>query len=391
MNIPNHVAIILDGNGRWAKAKGMPRNYGHVQGAKTVEQICEDAWNLGIHYLTVYAFSTENWNRPKDEVSALMTLLRNYMKSCLKRATQNNMCVRVIGDKTGLDDDIRKRIAELEEATKDNTGLHFQIAINYGGRDEIRRAVTNLAEQVQAGTLDFARINTSALSSTADEVGVFTLPYIFTSTEQKYKVLDGEIGQNISDSLEKYNIVSLGYWEAGSRNFYTTKKPITCVADMKGMKIRVQQSDIAIKMVETLGAAATPMSYNEVYQGLQTGVIDGAENDFVSYYTSGHYEVAKYFSMDGHMAPPAMLIMSKTVWDKMSENQQNAIQEAAKEAREWQRQAMQDYQEESRKAVEEKGCEVIDVDVKEFQDAVAPMYDDYPQYKDVIEQIRSIE
>ena len=151
MNIPNHVAIILDGNGRWAKAKGMPRNYGHVQGAKTVEQICEDAWNLGIHYLTVYAFSTENWNRPKDEVSALMTLLRNYMKSCLKRATQNNMCVRVIGDKTGLDDDIRKRIAELEEATKDNTGLHFQIAINYGGRDEIRRAVTNLAEQVQAG------------------------------------------------------------------------------------------------------------------------------------------------------------------------------------------------------------------------------------------------
>ena len=125
MNIPNHVAIILDGNGRWAKAKGMPRNYGHVQGAKTVEQICEDAWNLGIHYLTVYAFSTENWNRPKDEVSALMTLLRNYMKSCLKRATQNNMCVRVIGDKTGLDDDIRKRIAELEEATKDNTGLHF--------------------------------------------------------------------------------------------------------------------------------------------------------------------------------------------------------------------------------------------------------------------------
>ena len=246
-------------------------------------------------------------------------------------------------------------------------------------------------DQVQAGTLDFARINTSALSSTADEVGVFTLPYIFTSTEQKYKVLDGEIGQNISDSLEKYNIVSLGYWEAGSRNFYTTKKPITCVADMKGMKIRVQQSDIAIKIVETLGAAATPMSYNEVYQGLQTGVIDGAENDFVSYYTSGHYEVAKYFSMDGHMAPPAMLIMSKTVWDKMSENQQNAIQEAAKEAREWQRQAMQDYQEESRKAVEEKGCEVIDVDVKEFQDAVAPMYDDYPQYKDVIEQIRSIE
>ena len=164
MNIPNHVAIILDGNGRWAKAKGMPRNYGHVQGAKTVEQICEDAWNLGIHYLTVYAFSTENWNRPKDEVSALMTLLRNYMKNCLKRATQNNMCVRVIGDKTGLDDDIRKRIAELEEATKDNTGLHFQIAINYGGRDEILRAVKQISQKVSQGELTQEEITEEVFS-----------------------------------------------------------------------------------------------------------------------------------------------------------------------------------------------------------------------------------
>ena len=109
MNIPNHVAIILDGNGRWAKAKGMPRNYGHVQGAKTVEKICEEAWRMGIHYLTVYAFSTENWNRPADEVEALMSLLRNYMKTCLKTAAKNNMCVRVIGDKSRLDDDIRRR------------------------------------------------------------------------------------------------------------------------------------------------------------------------------------------------------------------------------------------------------------------------------------------
>lgn len=122
MNIPNHVAIILDGNGRWAKAKGMPRNYGHVQGAKNVEVICEEAYRMGIQYLTVYAFSTENWKRPQDEVDALMTLLRNYMKTCLKTAAKNNMCVRVIGDKEGLDEDIRSRINQLEEATKNNTG-----------------------------------------------------------------------------------------------------------------------------------------------------------------------------------------------------------------------------------------------------------------------------
>lgn len=172
MNIPNHVAIILDGNGRWAKAKGMPRNYGHVQGARAVEDICEAAWNMGIRYLTVYAFSTENWSRPAEEVSALMTLLRNYMKNCLKRAAKNNMCVRVIGDKTRLDDDIRRRIDELEQATAGNTGLHFQIALNYGGRDEIRRAVVSLAQRVRDGELAPEQITENAISDTLDTAGL---------------------------------------------------------------------------------------------------------------------------------------------------------------------------------------------------------------------------
>ena len=141
MNIPQHVAIILDGNGRWAKAKGMPRNYGHVQGAKNVEKICEDAYYMGIKYLTVYAFSTENWKRSKDEVDALMTLLRNYMKTCVKTAKKNHMRVRVIGDKSGLAEDIQASIAKLEEESKDQDGLNFTIAINYGSRDEICRAV----------------------------------------------------------------------------------------------------------------------------------------------------------------------------------------------------------------------------------------------------------
>ena len=246
-------------------------------------------------------------------------------------------------------------------------------------------------DQVQAGTLDFARVNTSALASTADEVGVFTLPYIFTSSEQKYKALDGEVGDAVMDALGKYNMVGLRFWEAGSRNFYTTKKEIHGVADMQGLKIRVQQNDVAIKMVELLGAAATPMSYGEVYQALQTGVIDGAENDFVSYYTSGHYEVAKYFSLDGHMAPPAVLLMSKSAWDQLSASQQEAIREAADEASEWQRQAMQDYQNESRKKVEEAGSTVIDVDPKEFQDAVQEIYDLYPQHKEAIEKIKALQ
>lgn len=172
MRIPNHVAIILDGNGRWARSKGMPRNYGHVQGAKTVETICEEAYRMGIQYLTVYAFSTENWNRPRDEVDALMGLLRNYMKTCLKTAAKNNMCVRIIGEKSRLDDDIRKRMEQLEEATKNNTGLHFQIAINYGGRDEIVRAVRRLAEDVAQGNLGAEEITEEKISDTLDTGGL---------------------------------------------------------------------------------------------------------------------------------------------------------------------------------------------------------------------------
>ena len=172
LKMPNHVAIILDGNGRWAKSKGMPRNYGHVQGAKTVEVICEEAYKMGIQYLTVYAFSTENWNRPKDEVDALMKLLRNYMRTCLSTAKKNRMCVRVLGDKTGLDEDIRQRIAELEESTKNNDGLHFQIALNYGGRDEIVRAVKEIAGKVKEGELDPSDITEQYLSDMLDTKGL---------------------------------------------------------------------------------------------------------------------------------------------------------------------------------------------------------------------------
>ena len=172
LKMPQHVAIILDGNGRWAKAKGMPRNYGHVQGAKTVETICEDAYKMGIQYLTVYAFSTENWNRPKGEVDALMKLLRNYMKTCLQTAKKNRMCVRVLGEKSRLDEDIRTRIEELEAATKDNDGLHFQIAINYGGRDEIVRAMRKLAGRVESGELSAGEITEELVEESLDTAGI---------------------------------------------------------------------------------------------------------------------------------------------------------------------------------------------------------------------------
>lgn len=172
MNVPQHVAVILDGNGRWAKSKGMPRNYGHAQGSKNVERICEEAWRMGIKYLTVYAFSTENWNRPSDEVNALMKLLRNYMKTCLKTAAKNDMKIRVIGELSRLDDDIKNRIIELEEATKDNGGLNFQIAINYGSRDEMIRAVRRLAADCIDGKRKAEDIDEAVFESYLDTHGI---------------------------------------------------------------------------------------------------------------------------------------------------------------------------------------------------------------------------
>ena len=186
MNIPQHVAIILDGNGRWAKAKGMPRNYGHMEGAKTVDKICEEAWKMGIKYLTVYAFSTENWKRPQEEVDALMKLLRNYMKTCLKTAAKNDMVVRVIGDKTGLADDIRESIEELEKASANNGGLNFQIAINYGSRDEIVRSVRKVMEDVKAGKIEPEQMDEAMFDSYLDTAGIPSPDLLIrTSGEQR--------------------------------------------------------------------------------------------------------------------------------------------------------------------------------------------------------------
>ncbi len=170
--IPAHVAIIMDGNGRWAKKRGLPRTAGHAQGARVVEQILEDADHMGIKYLTVYAFSTENWTRPDAEVKALMNLLRTYMKTSLAKCAKNNVRIRVIGDKSWLDEDLQRSIANLEESTKNNTGIGFQIAINYGARDEMRRAVQKLAGKVQRGELSPEEITEETISNELDTAGI---------------------------------------------------------------------------------------------------------------------------------------------------------------------------------------------------------------------------
>lgn len=206
MKIPQHVAIILDGNGRWAKSKGMPRNYGHTMGAKNVEVICKAAHDMGISYLTLYAFSTENWNRPGSEVSALMKLLNTYLKNCIKTAAKNNMRVRVIGDVTGLDETMQKQIAELEEASKENGGLNFQIALNYGSRDEMIRAMKKMMADHDAGKLAVSEITERSFERYLDTHDIPDPDLLIrTSGEQR---------------LSNYLLWQLAYSE-----FYFTKVP----------------------------------------------------------------------------------------------------------------------------------------------------------------------
>ena len=168
MSVPRHVAIILDGNGRWAKAKGPPRTAGHTAGAKNVEVVCEEAYNMGIEYLTLYAFSTENWNRSKEEVTALMNLLNQYLKNCLKTAKKNNMRIRVIGDISRLDPSMQEKICLLEKESASYTGLNLTIAINYGSRDEIVRGIKRMYQDVEEHKLDADAISEDTVSKYLD-------------------------------------------------------------------------------------------------------------------------------------------------------------------------------------------------------------------------------
>lgn len=170
--IPEHVAIIMDGNGRWAKKRLLPRAMGHSAGAKNVEPICKAAWDLGVKYLTVYAFSTENWTRSDDEVSTLMKLLKQYLEGCKEKCLKNNMRVRVIGDVSKLSKDLQESIKRLEDYSKDFDGLQFQVALNYGGRDDIVRAVKKIAEKARTGEMNPDDITDDVISSNLDTADI---------------------------------------------------------------------------------------------------------------------------------------------------------------------------------------------------------------------------
>ncbi|WP_406737116.1 TRAP transporter substrate-binding protein [Thioclava sp. GXIMD4215] len=247
-------------------------------------------------------------------------------------------------------------------------------------------------EQTQFGVIDMVRSSLGPFNNMIPETQVVSLPYIFRSEDHMHHVVDGPIGDEIAAAFEPNDLVVLAYYDGGSRSFYNSKHPVKSIADLKGLKFRVQQSDVFVDMMDALGANATPMPYGEVYSAIQTGVIDGAENNFPSYDSSGHAEVAKYYTNDQHLIMPEVLAMSKSTFDRLSPEDQAAVKEAAKASVPVMRDLWAKQVQASIEKVKAGGAEVImDVDKQPYIDAMAPLYDKYantPELKDLVKRIQ---
>ncbi|KJS11671.1 MAG: C4-dicarboxylate ABC transporter [Hoeflea sp. BRH_c9] len=250
-------------------------------------------------------------------------------------------------------------------------------------------------EQTQFGAIDLNRISLGPFNNIIEETQIPSLPYIFRSVEHMHKVMDGPIGQEILDAFAAHDLIGLAFYDGGSRSFYNKEKPITSMDDMKGMKFRVMQSDMFVDMVSALGANATPLPYGEVYSSIQTGVIDGAENNWPSYDTSGHYEVAKYYTLDQHLIVPEVLVMSKKSWDKLSPEDQAAVKAAAKDSVPVMRDLWVAQEKKSEEKIRAAGVDIItDIDKTPFIDAMKPVYEKYvksDKLKDMVARIQATE
>ena len=249
-------------------------------------------------------------------------------------------------------------------------------------------------QMLQVGGLQFAGFNLGPMGDAVPEVNVVSLPFIFKSLDHMHRVMDGPVGDQLSDAMAKQGIVSLAWYDGGARSFYNTVKPIQTPADMKGEKFRVMNNELYVGMVEALGGNATPMAYSEVYQSLKTGVVDGAENNWPSYDTSNHYEVAQYYSLTEHLILPECLCVNVKTWNSLSAADQKAVKAAARESSVLQRKLWAEGDAESRKKVLAAGVKFNEIkDKSAFQDAMKPVYakavKDNPSLKSFIEQIQN--
>jgi len=277
---------------------------------------------------------------------------------------------------------------KLEKATDGRLSVQMFAAMQLGGEKEA-------IEQAQLGAIQFARVSVGALGPVIDDLNVFSMPYVFRDTAHAQHVMDGPIGQELLDKVTndpKAGLVALCWMDSGARSLYNTKRPIRTIADVKGLKFRVIGNPIFVDMMNALGGNGVAMGYDQVFSALQTGVIDGAENNPPSYVFSNHYTAAKYFSLTEHLIIPEVLVFSKKAWTQLSADDQSLIRKFAREAQLEERDLWKKYELQAMDKATAAGCQITEIaDKTPFQNAVKPVWDKYgPKYQDMIKRIQAI-
>lgn len=291
----------------------------------------------------------------------------------------------------GLDSShpVHKGMVRMAELVAENSKGEMRVDIYPNEQLGTERETLEL---LQIGSLDITKVSSAVMESFTPIYNIFSVPFLFINDDHMYEILDGPIGQRILDASKAYRIVGLSYYDAGTRSFYTNDRPIRKPEDLRGMSIRVQESASAVRMVNTLGGSATPISWGELYTALQQGVVGGAENNPPSFYLSRHYEVSKYYSLNEHTALPDILVISEHTWENVLNDQQRSIvQEAASESVPYQRELWAQASKDALAAVEEAGVEIIYPDRELFMEASQPYYDQLRNQPEVYELMLEIQ
>ena len=323
-------------------------------------------------------------------VTCAVAALAVGMTGCTKKNAKESKMVLRYAENQPQDYPTTQAAYKFAEMVEQKTNGRIHIDVYYGAQLGDEKSVI---EQLQFGAIDFTRVSISPLSEFDKSLNVLQLPYLYKDAAQMWRVLDGELGEKFLSNVSSSNLIGLSWFDAGARNFYNSKRPVTKLADLKGLKIRVQESQLMMGMVAAVGANATPMAYGEVYSALQTGVIDGAENNWPSYESTSHYEVSKYYVLDEHTRVPDMQMISKETWEKLSPEDQKIIKECAKESAKIERELWAAKEKASEEKVKAGGAVITELEPGEkekFQAAMAPLYAQFGAgYEDLIKQIQN--
>jgi len=278
---------------------------------------------------------------------------------------------------------------KLEKATNGRLSVQMFASMQLGGEKEA-------IEQAQVGAIQFARVSVGALGPVIDDLNVFNLPFLFRNTAHMQKVIDGPIGQELLDKVTgnpKAGLIGVCWMDAGARSIYDTKKPINSIEDLKGLKVRVMGNPMFVDMMNALGGNGVAMGYDQVFSALQTGVVDGAENNPPSFVFDNHYQVAKYYTLTEHLIVPEMLVFSKKAWDTLSKDEQELLKKFGREAQLEERVLWQKYEAQALEKAKAAGIQIIELkDKKPFQAAVKPVWDKYgPKFAEMIKRIQAVE